>query len=166
MSCQAVAKMGLLALRIQSRKGCGFKSLLSHSIDRQGLATNVRESFFIAPIARALGGAVGFALDLRRWLTGFLPLTFSDRSIAMAWIEKDRRTGNFKVGFWLADRKIKRSLKTNNRTEAETARGVVDQTLLPSSAAGRSFPPASTLATSYLVVADCKKRLSCRVAWT
>jgi integrase len=47
----------------------------------------------------------------------------------MAWIEKDRRTGYFKVGFWLADRKIKRSLKTNNRTEAETARGVVDQTL-------------------------------------
>ena len=47
----------------------------------------------------------------------------------MAWIETDRRTGNFKVGFWLADRKIKRSLKTNNRTEAETARGVVDQTL-------------------------------------
>ena len=47
----------------------------------------------------------------------------------MAWIETDRRTGNFKVGFWLADRKIKRSLKTNNRTDAETARGVVDQTL-------------------------------------
>ena len=47
----------------------------------------------------------------------------------MAWIEKDRRTGYFKVGFWLADRKIKRSLKTNNRTDAETARGVVDQTL-------------------------------------
>lgn len=47
----------------------------------------------------------------------------------MAWIETDRRTGNFKVGFWLADRKIKRSLKTNNRTQAETVRGVVDQTL-------------------------------------
>ena len=86
--------------------------------------------FLLRRSRRALGGAVGFALDLRRWLTGFLPLTFSDRSIAMAWIEKDRRTGYFKVGFWLADRKIKRSLKTNNRTEAETARGVVDQTLL------------------------------------
>lgn len=47
----------------------------------------------------------------------------------MAWLELDNRTGHFKLGLRLNDRKIKRSLQTENRREAETIRGTVEHTL-------------------------------------
>jgi hypothetical protein len=47
----------------------------------------------------------------------------------MAWLEIDQRTGHFKVGFRLGDRKLKRSLKTSDRTEAADALAVVNNTL-------------------------------------
>ena len=47
----------------------------------------------------------------------------------MAWLEQDNRTGTFKLALRLNDRKIKRSLQTNDRREAESIRGTVEQTL-------------------------------------
>ncbi len=47
----------------------------------------------------------------------------------MAWLEKDERTGIFKVGVRLADGKIKKSLHTSDRREAEAMRGTVENTL-------------------------------------
>jgi len=47
----------------------------------------------------------------------------------MAWLEKDQRTGIYKVGVRLADGKIKRSLQTTDRSEAEALRGTVENTL-------------------------------------
>ena len=48
----------------------------------------------------------------------------------MAWLEKDPRTGNFKIGIHLAEGKLKRSLKTVNRSEAEGILGVVENTIM------------------------------------
>jgi hypothetical protein len=50
----------------------------------------------------------------------------------MAWIELDPRTGFFKIGFRLGERKVKRSLQSSDRTEADAACGVVEQTLMQS----------------------------------
>jgi hypothetical protein len=47
----------------------------------------------------------------------------------MAWLEIDQRTGHFKVGFRLGDRKLKRSLKTSDPSEADDALAVVNDTL-------------------------------------
>lgn len=47
----------------------------------------------------------------------------------MAWLEEDNRTGTFKLALRLNDRKIKRSLQTNDRREAESIRGTVEHTL-------------------------------------
>ena len=51
----------------------------------------------------------------------------------MAWLELDNRTGYFKLALRLNDRKIKRSLQTDNRREAESIRGTVEYTLHVSS---------------------------------
>jgi len=47
----------------------------------------------------------------------------------MAWLEQDSRTGIYKIGVRLADGKLKRSLQTTNRREAETIRGTVESTM-------------------------------------
>lgn len=47
----------------------------------------------------------------------------------MAWLEKDQRTGIYKVGVRLADGKLKKSLRTTDRREAEAIRGTVENTL-------------------------------------
>jgi hypothetical protein len=47
----------------------------------------------------------------------------------MAWLEQDNRNGTFKLGIRLSDGKVKRSLQTNDRREAESIRGTVEQTL-------------------------------------
>lgn len=47
----------------------------------------------------------------------------------MAWLEKDTRTGLYKVAVRLSDGKLKRSLRTTNRREAESVRGTVENTL-------------------------------------
>jgi hypothetical protein len=47
----------------------------------------------------------------------------------MAWLEEDNRSGTFKLGLRLNDRKIKRSLQTTSRREAESIRGTVEHTL-------------------------------------
>lgn len=47
----------------------------------------------------------------------------------MAWIEKDSRTGIFFLGIHLENGKLKRSLKTTKRSEAEDALGIVKSTI-------------------------------------
>lgn len=47
----------------------------------------------------------------------------------MAWLEQDKRTGYYKIGFRLGERKVKKSLKTGSQTEAKDALGVVEQTI-------------------------------------
>jgi len=47
----------------------------------------------------------------------------------MAWLEQDSRTGIFKVAVRVADSRLKRSLQTTDRKEAESIRGTVENTL-------------------------------------
>jgi len=47
----------------------------------------------------------------------------------MAWLELDNRTGYFKVALRIGDRKLKKSLQTRDRREAESIRGTVEHTL-------------------------------------
>jgi hypothetical protein len=47
----------------------------------------------------------------------------------MAWLEKDTRTGILKVAIRLSSGKLKRSLRTTNRREAESVCGTVENTL-------------------------------------
>ncbi len=48
----------------------------------------------------------------------------------MAWLETDKRTGHFKVGFRIGEQKFKKSLETKDRSEAAAAKGTVEQTIL------------------------------------
>ncbi len=59
----------------------------------------------------------------------------------MAWLECDKRTGHFKIGFRLGDRKLKRSLKTNDPDEANDALAVVDDTIRAVERGWVSIPP-------------------------
>lgn len=47
----------------------------------------------------------------------------------MAWLERDARTGFYKVGFRLGGRKLKKSVQTGSLNEAKEALGIVEQTL-------------------------------------
>jgi len=47
----------------------------------------------------------------------------------MAWLEQDNRTGYFKVALRIGDRKLKKSLQTRDRDEADGIRATIEQTL-------------------------------------
>jgi integrase len=47
----------------------------------------------------------------------------------MAWLERDARTGFYKVGFRLGNRRFKKSLRTTSVEEAQEALGVTNETL-------------------------------------
>ncbi len=63
----------------------------------------------------------------------------------MAWLERDARTGFYKVGFRYGDQKLKKSLKTSDRSEAESAKGGVEQTLRAIERGWATVPPGVDL---------------------
>jgi len=63
----------------------------------------------------------------------------------MAWLERDVRTGNYKVGFRVGNRKVKKSVQTSSRIEAKELLAVVEQTLRAVERGWVSVPPAVDL---------------------
>jgi integrase len=59
----------------------------------------------------------------------------------MAWLELDNRSGHFKVGFRIGERKFKRSLETAEYSEAVSAKGTVEQTLRAIERGWTTVPP-------------------------
>lgn len=59
----------------------------------------------------------------------------------MAWLETDKRTGHFKVGFRIGEQKFKKSLETKDRSEAAAAKGTVEQTILALERGWTTIPP-------------------------
>src|SRR5262245_27027307 len=47
----------------------------------------------------------------------------------MAWLERDKRTGNYKLGIRIGNRKVRRSLETTDRADAVAIRIKVEETL-------------------------------------
>jgi len=63
----------------------------------------------------------------------------------MAWIERDARTGFYKVGFRIGGRKLKKFLQTTSPSEARDAAAVVDQTLKAIKRGWTAVPPGTDI---------------------
>src|SRR5688500_95114 len=63
----------------------------------------------------------------------------------MAWLERDVRTGNYKIGFRVGNRKVKKSVQTSSRIEAKELLAVVEQTLRAVERGWASVPPGVDL---------------------
>ena len=63
----------------------------------------------------------------------------------MAWLERDVRTGYYKVGFRVGNRKVKKSIQTSSRIEAKELLGVVEQTLRAVERGWVAVPPGVDL---------------------